>query len=58
MILRQEPQNPQLYYIVSSRKSQELHKNKFFPRYFWNEKFYFKKTKKLIEYLEGGENHR
>jgi len=53
MILRQEPQNPQLYYIVSSRKSQELHKNKFFPRYFWNDKFYFKKTKKLMEYLEG-----
>lgn len=58
MILRQKPKNPQSYYITDSTTSQELHKNDFYPKYFYDKEFYFKKNKRLLIYLKGGETNK
>ena len=55
MLVLQKPNNPQLYYIVSSFKSQELQKNGFMPKYSFGGKHYYIKTKDLISYMEGGD---
>jgi len=55
MLIRQKPSNPQLYYIVLSEESQELHKNNFYPKYFYEGKYYYEKTRELIKYMEGGD---
>jgi len=52
MLLRQKPSNPQLYYITYNTESQELQQHGFIPKYFWEDKFYFTKTEKLINFLE------
>ena len=56
MLLRQKPHTPQLYHITDNKESQELQRHNFHPLYLYNGKFYYEKTKELIEYLRGGEN--
>lgn len=58
MILRQEPKDIETFYIADKTKSEILYGNKFFPMYMWQGKFYYKKTKELIEFLrKGGEEN-
>lgn len=55
MLFLQKPKNPHLYCIVNSEQSQILHKNNFIPKYFYDNMYYYVKTKELIEFMEGGE---
>jgi len=55
MLFRQEPSNPELYYIVNSEQSRVLHENNFFPKYYFNEMYYYEKTDELVDYMKGGE---
>lgn len=58
MILRQKPQNPDLYYIVDEPTHLKWSSLGLFPTHLWQGKFYYRITKELNEIIKkgGGEN--
>lgn len=58
MILRQEPQNPSLYYTVDELTHLKWSALGLFPTYLWKGKFYYRITKELNETIKkGGEDN-
>lgn len=55
MILRQKPEHPELFYIVSENKHIRLSSMGLSPMYMWRGKYYYKKSPALDEYMKGGE---
>lgn len=52
MLFRQKPREKDKYIKVDSDKTMELHKQGFFPKYFWEGYYYYEKTDELIKYIE------
>lgn len=58
MILRQQPQNPSLYYIVDEQTHLRWSALGLFPTHLWQGKFYYRITKELNEIIKkGGEDN-
>lgn len=54
MILRQQPQNPSLYYIVDEQTHLKWSALGLFPTHLWQGKFYYRITKELNETIKKG----
>lgn len=57
MILRQQPDHPELFYIVDKNKHMQLSSLGVFPMYMWRGKYYYKKSTELDSYMKGGEGN-
>ena len=57
MILRQQPDRPELFYIVDNNKHIQLSSFGFSPTYMWRGKYYYKKSAALDSYMKGGEEN-
>ena len=57
MILRQQPDHPELFYIVDKNKHMQLSSLGVSPIYMWRGKYYYKKSTVLDSYMKGGEGN-
>lgn len=55
MLYTQKPKDIDNYIKVNSEMSSKLHKNGFYPKYFWDGFYYYEKTDAIVLYMKGGE---
>lgn len=52
MLIRGKPKNIDNYICVDNNISNKLQKNGFKPHYLYNDKFWYLKTKDILEFME------